>query len=308
MSRPRKYDDFKAHRKTYMRNYMRDYRKRGERVIPYLVAEIGLNANGSEELAMLMIEAAHKAGFSAVKFQKREISKVYTQEFLDSYRDSPWGKTQRAQKEGLEFSRQQYEIIDKYCKDIGIAWSASAWDLDSQEFIHSFNVPWNKIASAMLGNWPLLRKIASEGKHTFISTGMSTLQELDAVVNLFRLAHCPFELMHCNSTYPMKDADANLRCIPMLRERYNCNVGYSGHETSLIKVCVAAVALGATSIERHITFDRAAYGSDQAASIECHHLADFVESVRAVPGILGTGIKDITETEKPIREKLRISA
>lgn len=272
----------------------------------YLIAEIGINHNGSEELAKLMIRHAHEAGFDAVKFQVRNIDQCYTKEFLNSPRESPWGKTQRAQKEALEFSRLQYTLIDAYCKELGVAWSASAWDLDSQEFIHSFNVPFNKVASPMLGNWPLLRKIASERKRTFISTGMSRLQEIDEVVELFRAADCPFELMHCNSTYPMPEDQANLLCIPMLRERYQVPIGYSGHETCLTKVCVAAVALGASSIERHITLDRAMYGSDQAASIETHHLRDFVETVRAIPAILGTGTKEVTESEWPARRKLRV--
>ena len=272
----------------------------------YLIAEIGINHNGSEELAKLMIKAAHDAGFDAIKLQKRNVGMCYTKAFLDSPRESPWGDTQRAQKEGLEFSFRQYQEIDRYCKELGLAWSASAWDLDSQEFIHGFNVPFNKVASPMLGNKPLLRKIAVERKRTFISTGMSRLKEIDEVVELFRAADCPFELMHCNSTYPMPEDQANLLCIPMLRERYYVPVGYSGHETCLTKVCVAAVALGATSIERHITLDRAMYGSDQAASIETHHLRDFVETVRAIPAILGTGIKDVTETEWPARKKLRV--
>ena len=272
----------------------------------YLIAEIGINHNGSEELAKLMIKAAHDAGFDAIKLQKRNVGMCYTKAFLDSPRESPWGDTQRAQKEGLEFSFRQYQEIDRYCKELGLAWSASAWDLDSQEFIHGFNVPFNKVASPMLGNKPLLRKIAVERKRTFISTGMSHLKEIDEVVELFRNADCPFELMHCNSTYPMPEDQANLLCIPMLRERYYVSVGYSGHETCLTKVCVAAAALGASSIERHITLDRAMYGSDQAASIETHHLRDFVETVRAIPAILGTGVKDVTETEWPARKKLRV--
>lgn len=272
----------------------------------YLIAEVGINHNGSLDLAKQLILAAHEAGFDAVKFQKRTIDKVYTKEMLDSPRESPWGTTQRAQKEGLEFSRAQYEEIDRYCKELGIAWSASAWDPDSQAFLRSFRVPFNKVASPMLGHKPLLREIAGEQKKTFISTGMSTLEEIDEVVNLFRRAQCPFELMHCNSTYPMKDEDANLLCIPMLRERYQCDVGYSGHEVSLIKVCVAAVALGATSIERHITLDRAMYGSDQAASVETHALRNFVETVRVIPHVLGTGRKTIGERELPVRKKLRV--
>ena len=272
----------------------------------YLIAEIGINHNGSLDLAKQLISSAHRAGFDAVKFQKRAIEKVYTKEFLDSPRESPWGTTQRDQKMGLEFSEEQYQEIDRYCKQLGITWSASAWDVDSQKFLQKFDLPFNKVASPMLGHQPLLREIAGEKRKTYISTGISTLEEIDKVVEFFEKMNCPFELMHCNSTYPMKDEDANLLCIPMLRERYGCDVGYSGHETSLIKVCVAAATLGATSIERHITLDRAMYGSDQAASIEAHALGNFVESVRAIPLVLGTGVKEITEAEIPIRKKLRV--
>jgi N-acetylneuraminate synthase len=272
----------------------------------FLIAEIGINHNGSMDLAKQLIASARRAGFDAVKFQKRTISKVYTPEFLDSPRESPWGTTQRAQKEGLEFSEKQYREIDAYCKDVGIAWFASAWDVDSQTFLRQFDLQYNKVASPMLGHKPLLRAIAAEKKKTFISTGMSTLEEIDKVVELFAKASCPFELMHCNSTYPMKDEDANVLCIPMLKRRYGCDVGYSGHETSLIKVCVAAVALGATSLERHITLDRAMYGSDQAASVETHALGNFVEAVRAIQGVLGTGTKTLTESELAARKKLRI--
>lgn len=272
----------------------------------FLIAEVGINHNGSLDLSKQLISAAHRAGFDAVKFQKRTIENIYTKEFLDSPRESPWGNTQRAQKEGLEFSREQYQEIDRYCKELGIAWFASAWDVDAQRFLRDFDHSFNKVASAILGHKPLLREIASEGKKTFISTGMATLDEIDEVVDLFVKAGCPIELMHCNSTYPMKDEDANLNCIPMLRERYGCDVGYSGHETSLIKVCVSAVALGATSLERHITLDRAMYGSDQAASIETHALGNFVEAVRVVPLMLGTGRKEITPAEAGVRKKLRV--
>jgi len=273
----------------------------------FLIAEIGINHNGDLSVAKQLIDAAVDAGFDAVKFQKRTIDIVYTAEFLDTPRESPWGTTQRHQKEGLEFSAEDYREIDAYCKKMGIQWAASAWDMDAQIFLQQFNCTFNKVASPMLGHIPLLKLIASEGKKTFISTGMSTLEEIDTVVEIFRDANCPFELMHCNSTYPMKEEDANLLCIPMLKERYSCNVGYSGHESSLIKVCTAAVALGATSLERHITLDRAMYGSDQSASIETHALGNFAESVRAIPGILGTGKKILTEAEKGARSKLRIS-
>ena len=273
----------------------------------FLIAEIGINHNGDISIAKLLINAASDAGFDAVKFQKRTVDKVYTKEYLDSSRESPWGTTQRNQKEGLEFSASEYKEIDSYCKERRIQWSASAWDIDAQIFLQQFNCAFNKVASPMLGHIPLLKLIASEKKRTFISTGMSTLEEIDEVVNIFNDASCPFELMHCNSTYPMQEEDANLRCIPMLKERYRCEVGYSGHESSLIKVCTTAVALGATSLERHITLDRAMYGSDQAASIEINALRNFVESVRAIPYVLGSGKKVLTEAEKKVREKLRIS-
>lgn len=272
----------------------------------FIIAEIGINHNGSLDLAKQLIDAAKDAGCDAVKFQKRTVDKVYTKELLDSPRESPWGTTQREQKMGLEFTREQYQEIDRYCKELSIAWSASAWDVDAQKFVRDFNVPFNKVASAMLGHKPLLREIMSERKRTFISTGMATLEEIDAIVEQFEKANCPYELMHCNSTYPMREEDANLRCIPMLKQRYGCEVGYSGHESSLIKVCVTAVALGASSLERHITLDRAMYGSDQAASIEIHALRDFVETVRKVPALMGTGVKEITPAELAVRKKLRV--
>ena len=273
----------------------------------FLIAEIGINHNGDLGIAKQLIDAAADAGFDAVKFQKRTIDKVYTQEFLDAPRESPWGSTQRAQKEGLEFSAQDYKEIDRYCKEKGLQWTASAWDMDAQIFLQQFNCAFNKVASPMLGHIPLLKLIASEKKKTFISTGMSTLDELDEVVKIFKDVNCPFELMHCNSTYPMKEEDANLLCIPMLKNRYGVNVGYSGHESSLIKVCTTAVTLGATSLERHITLDRAMYGSDQAASIEAHALSDFATSVRVISEIMGTGIKTLSEAELKTREKLRIN-
>jgi len=273
----------------------------------FLIAEIGINHNGDLEIAKKLIDAAADAGFDAVKFQKRTIDVVYTSEFLNAPRESPWGTTQRHQKEGLEFSAEDYRKIDLHCKAMGVRWTASAWDIDAQIFLQQFDRTFNKVASPMLGHFPLLRLIASEGKKTYISTGMSTLEEIDSVVKIFKDVQCPFELMHCNSTYPMREEDANLLCIPMLRERYSCDVGYSGHESSLLKVCVTAVALGATSIERHITLDRAMYGSDQSASIEAAALADFVVTVRAIDGILGSGKKILSEAELKTREKLRIN-
>lgn len=284
------------------------WKKKEKHVSLFLIAEIGINHNGSLELAKQMIDASHAAGFDAVKFQKRTIDKVYTKEVLDSPRDSPWGKTTRAQKEGLELSRDAYEEIDRYCGKLGILWSASAWDVDSQALLRTFDLKFNKVASAMLGNKPLMRMIAGENKRTFISTGMAHIEEIDEAVSLFKQVKCPFDLMHCNSTYPLKDEEANLLCIPRLKSRYQCEVGWSGHETSVLKVCIAAVTLGATSIERHITLDKTMYGSDQAASIECHDLPNFVSVIRSIPAILGTGKKIVTESEWPVRKKLRVEA
>ena len=273
----------------------------------FLIAEIGINHNGDMKIAEELIVKAANAGFDAVKFQKRTIDQVYTQEFLDGPRESPWGKTQRAQKQGLEFGLEEYKQIDSLCRNLGISWSASAWDVESQKFIQKFDLAFNKVASPMLGHKPLLKMIAKEGKRTFISTGMSTIEEIDEVVELFRSENCVFELMHCNSTYPMAEEDANLLCIKTLMDRYGCPVGYSGHESSLLKVCITAVTLGATSIERHITLDRAMYGSDQAASIEVAALPAFVSTIRKIPIVLGSGLKTLSEKEMDTRKKLRVN-
>ena len=272
----------------------------------FLIAEIGINHNGDLNIAKKLIDSAANAEFDAVKFQKRNVEKVYSKEFLDSPRETPWGTTQRDQKLGLEFGKREYQEINRYCKEKKIKWSASAWDLESQEFISSFDVEFNKLASPMLGHKPLVKKIAIERKKTFISTGMATLTELDEVIDIFKKEKCPFEIMHCNSTYPLPVDEANIMCIQTLKKRYNCNVGYSGHESTLLQVCVTAAALGATSIERHITLDRAMYGSDQAASIEVGVLKNFVTTIRMVPRIKGDGIKRITNKEEIIRKKLRV--
>ena len=272
----------------------------------FLIAEIGINHNGDINVAKKLIDIASEAGFDAVKFQKRDVDEVYPKEFLDSPRNSPWGKTQREQKLGIELSSEEYKEIDIYCKKLNIQWSASAWDVNSQKFLRQFDLKFNKVASPMMGNFPLLEEIASEKKKTFISTGMCELKEIDEVVDIFKKKQCEFELMHCVSTYPLKDENANLKVIQTLRDRYNCKVGYSGHETSLLKVSLIAATLGATSIERHVTLDRAMYGSDQAASISAEVLKNFVQSVRAVPKILGDGKKILKEDEITVRKKLRI--
>lgn len=270
----------------------------------FVTAEIGINHNGDLNIAKQLIDWAYLSGCDAVKFQKRTIDKVYTQEYLKSYRESPWGTTQREQKEGLEFGKEEYDIIDAYCKEKRIVWYASAWDVDAQMFLRQYNLKYNKIASAMLTNMDLLQAVAEEKKYTFIATGMSTYNEIDAAIEIFEKNKCPFELLHCNSTYPMKNEDANLLLIPMLRERYKVKVGYSGHETGRI-VSTAAVALGATSIERHITLDRTMYGSDQAASLEAEDFQRLVKDIRVIEKALGNGEKVLSKAEADVRKKLR---
>lgn len=270
----------------------------------FIIAEIGINHNGDLEIAKKLIDMAKNCGCDAVKFQKRTIDIVYTKEFLDSPRESPWGTTQRAQKEGLEFGKREYDIIDDYCRQQEIDWFASAWDIESQMFLRQYNLKYNKVASAMLTHIPLLEVIAEERKHTFISTGMSTYDDIDKAVNLFRKHECPFTLMHCQSTYPAADEDLNLLCIKTLKERYNCDVGYSGHEISPMPSIVAAV-LGVVVIERHITLDRAMYGSDQAASLEERGLEILSKVVKSYPVYLGDGIKRVSPKEQAIAKKLR---
>ena len=269
-----------------------------------IIAEIGINHNGDLETAKRLIGLAAEAGCDAVKFQKRTVDKVYSKEMLDSPRESPWGHTQRAQKEGLELGADAYDAIDTYCRKKGIPWFASAWDVDSQRFLRRYGLRYNKVASAMLTREDLLREIAGEGRYTFISTGMSTWEEIDRAVDIFRAAGCPFELMHCNSTYPMAEEDANLSLIPVLRARYGCSVGYSGHETG-IRVSPLAVAAGASSVERHITLDRTMYGSDQRASVEPDELRALVREIRMAERIMGGGEKILSPAEQAVRAKLR---
>jgi N-acetylneuraminate synthase len=270
----------------------------------FVIAEIGINHNGDINIAKQLIDISVISGCDAVKFQKRTINKLYTPEFLNGPRVSPWGSTQREQKEGLEFNEKQYDEIHEYCKGKGIEWFASAWDIDSQKFLQKYNLQYNKVASAMLTDYELLEEIASEGRYTFISTGMSTYDEIDKVVKIFRDKNCPFELMHCNSTYPMKNEDANLLMIKKLKDRYDTSVGYSGHEAGSL-VSISAVVLGATSIERHITLDKTMYGSDQSASIEPSELCKLVKDIRNVEKILGSGEKELSEEEMKVRKKLR---
>ena len=269
-----------------------------------IVAEIGINHNGDMSICKELIDVATDSGCDAVKFQKRDLDKVYTQEFLDSPRESPWGTTQREQKSGLEFSKEQYDEIDQYCKEKNIEWFASAWDLNSQNFLQQFDCKYNKIASAMIVYEDLLKMVAEEGKHTFISTGMTAYSDIQKAVDIFRAANCSFELMHTVSTYPMKTEDANLNMIRTLREKFKCDVGYSGHESGLA-ISYAAASLGISSLERHITLDRSMYGSDQSASVEPAGFRQLVGAVRKIELAMGDGVKRVYEAEKPIAENLR---
>jgi len=271
----------------------------------FFTAEIGINHNGDIDIAKSLIDLAVEAGCDAVKFQKRSVDKVYSKDVLDSPRDSPWGTTTREQKIGLEFGKNEYDIIDKYCKEKNILWYASAWDIDSQVFLQNYNLKYNKVASAMLTNHKLLDVISKEKKYTFISTGMSTIDEIRDAVKIFKKNNCKFSLQHSNSSYPMKEEEANLKCIKTLQNEFNCEVGYSGHEVAGYLICVSAVVIGATSIERHITLDRSMYGSDQAASLEPTGLKRVVSDIRRIDGILGDGEKRVWPSEIPVMKKLR---
>ena len=253
----------------------------------FITAEIGINHNGDLDICKKLIDLAKNSGCDAVKFQKRTIDKVYSKEILDSKRDSPWGTSTREQKIGLEFEKEEYDTINSYCNEKEIDWYASAWDLDSQYFLQQYELKYNKIASAMLTNYELLNLVSEEKKHTFISTGMSTIEEISEAVKIFKNAGCPFELQHSNSSYPMKIEEANLKCIQTLRKEFNCDVGYSGHEAIGYLICVSAAVLGATSIERHITLDRTMWGSDQMASVEPTGLIKLVKGIRDIEKALG---------------------
>ncbi len=273
----------------------------------FITAEIGINHNGELKIAKELIKIAKSCGCDAAKFQKRTVEKSYSKEILDMPRDSPWGTTTRDEKLHLEFGKSEYDEIDKFCLTESIEWFASSWDIDSQEFLRQYDLNHNKVPSAMLTNLELLDYIAQEKKPTFISTGMSTISETRKAVEIFKKYECPFELMHTNSSYPMKYEEANLNCIKTLKKEFDCKVGYSGHEVGASLVCVPAVLLGATSIERHITLDRTMYGSDHAASLEPKGLSILVRDIRMLDGILGDGVKRVWPSELEKMKRLRKS-
>ena len=271
---------------------------------PFVIAEIGINHNGDINIAKKLIDVAVDSGADAVKFQKRTVDTVYTQDYLSGARESPWGTTQRDQKEGLEFGLEDYRKIDKYCKKKNIAWTASAWDIESQQFLREFDVPFNKVASAMITHIPFLREVASERKHTFISTGMTEYEDIDKAIQIFNDHDCPFTLFHTVSTYPCELEDCNINMITTLIEKYSCPVGYSGHEKGILP-SVLAVSLGATSVERHITLDRTMYGSDQSASLEPSGFKRMIRDCKNAKKILGDGYKRFIDAEKSVAAKLR---
>ena len=270
----------------------------------YIIGEIGINHNGDLAIAKKLIDMAKECGCDAVKFQKRTIEIVYSPEVLDTPRESPWGTTTREQKVGLEFEKTEYDEIDSYCKQLGIEWFASAWDIEAQQFLRQYRFPHNKIASAMITHLDFLKEVSSEKTHTFVSTGMATLEDIDTAVEIFKTSNCPITLMHTVSVYPCPEEDLNLRLIQVLNERYKLPVGYSGHEISPIPSVVAA-ALGAVAIERHITLDRTMYGSDQAASLEHRGLDLMIKGIRSVEIIVGDGRKKFSVGEQQVASKLR---
>ena len=268
----------------------------------YVIAEIGINHNGNIDQAKRLISVAVAAGCNAVKFQKRTIEIVYTPEELAKPRESPFGDTNGALKRGLEFGLRAYQEIDRYCKEVSIAWAASCWDEPSVDLIARFDVPFFKIASASLTDDALLKHTRSIGKPILLSTGMSTLEQIDHAVEV--LGTRDLILLHTMSTYPAYYEELNLRVIPSLRERYGVAVGYSGHETGLPS-SVAAVVLGACIVERHITLDRSMWGSDHAASLEPNGVNRLVRDIRLIESSMGDGIKAVHPREEPIIKKLR---
>ena len=273
----------------------------------YIIAEIGINHNGDMSIAKKLIDIAKVAGCDVVKFQKRNPDVCVPEHQKTIMRDTPWGRmTYLDYKYKVEFNQNQYDEIDIYCKEKDIKWSASPWDLDSLDFLNQYDIPFIKIPSALLTDLELIKESVKTGKKIIISTGMSTIEEIDSAVNTIKKvnAEAKYAILHCNSTYPAPNDELNLNCIKTLKDKYNCEVGYSGHEFGLTTT-IASVCLGATIIERHITLDRTMWGTDQMCSVEPQGLIKLVRGIKELNKALGDGEKVVTETEKPIREKLR---
>lgn len=273
----------------------------------YIIAEIGINHNGDMSIAKKLIDIAKVAGCDVVKFQKRNPDVCVPEHQKTIMRDTPWGRmTYLDYKYKVEFNQNQYDEIDIYCKEKDIKWSASPWDLDSLDFLNQYDIPFIKIPSALLTDLELIRESVKTGKKIIISTGMSTIEEIDNAVDTIKKvnAEAQYAILHCNSTYPAPNDELNLNCIKTLKDKYKCEVGYSGHEFGLTTT-IASVCLGATIIERHITLDRTMWGTDQMCSVEPQGLIKLVRGIKELNKALGDGKKIVTETEKPIREKLR---
>ena len=271
----------------------------------YIIAEIGINHNGSLDIAKKLIDVAVMSGCDAVKFQKRNPDICVPDHQKNIPRETPWGTMPYIEyKHKMEFGKSEYDEIDRYCKEKNIDWSASPWDLESLEFLNQYDMPFLKIASAMLTNEKLIRRAAQTGKKVILSTGMSTMEEVNTAVVWLLTESADYALLHCNSAYPAPLEDLNLSCIKTLKDRYKCEVGYSGHEFRL-GTTVAAVYLGATIIERHITLDRTMWGSDHLSSVEPQGLIKMVKGIRELEKAYGDGVKRVTEKELPSRKKLR---
>lgn len=268
----------------------------------FIIGEIGINHNGSVDLAKKLIDVAVMTGCDAVKFQKRTVDVVYTKEELAKERPSIFGETNGDLKRGLEFGLEEYTQIDNYCKERGIIWFASCWDEQSVDFIDKFNPPCYKISSASLTDDNLLKHTKSKGKPILLSTGMSTMEQIKHAVDV--LTEENLVIYHCTSTYPSEVSELNLKVIESFRKKFNCPIGFSGHEKGVMPSVIAAV-LGANSVERHITTDRTLWGSDHAASLEPNGLFRMVRDIRLIPSIMGDGVKRVYETEIPIISKLR---
>lgn len=269
----------------------------------YLIGEIGINHNGSLDNAKALIRAAKKAGLDAVKFQKRTPLLCVPEHQCSQMRDTPWGYiTYLDYRYKVEFEQAEYAEIDRYCKEVGIDWFASSWDVPSVEFIERFNPPTHKIPSALLTDHELLRAYKATGKPLIASTGMSTLDEIKQAMDI--LGEDNIVLCHTTSSYPCPPEELNLNMIPTLKQMYRCPIGYSGHEVGLVP-SVVAVALGACLIERHITLDRAMWGSDQSASVEPQGVETLVKYIRVTEKSLGDGVKQVYDSEKSSLSKLR---
>jgi N-acetylneuraminate synthase len=272
---------------------------------PYLIAEVGINHNGDLQIAKKLIDAVFACSWDCVKFQKRNPDVCVPQEQKFVPKETPWGKmTYLEYKHRLEFKKKEYDYIDRYCKEKPVSWAASVWDIDSLRFIEQYDVPFIKIPSAKLTDIELVEETARTGLPIILSTGMSTLEEIDSAVDILNRHTSNFILLHTNSSYPAKLEEVNLNCIRTLKDRYNCEIGYSGHEYGL-EPTVFAVTLGAMVVERHITLDHTMWGTDQSSSIEPMGMDMLYKRIRNIKGILGDGVKRVTVSELAIKEKLR---